>query len=89
MIAGTLRSAELKPDLPAFMFPAQRKDAQQPTIPRSNGRVHDHRLVEQKGSAAHTSPLTLDGDEFGDDDLDDQDLMNVGELASIPLIAVP
>lgn len=76
-----MRSAELKPDLPAFMFPPPSKvsQQQQPTSPRPNSRVHENWLEEQEGSAAHTSPLTMEGDEYGDDDLNDQDMVDAGE----------
>lgn len=75
-----MRSAELKPDLPAFMFPAQSKATQQPTSSRPRSRAEREDFEEHEGSAAHTSPLTLEGDEFGDNDLDDQDMMNVGKF---------
>ena len=58
-----MRHAELKPGLPASLFPA---------APR---RVSmQHRVADIR----HTA--TLQDDEYGLDDIDDQDLVDAGEL---------
>ena len=71
--AGTTRSAELRPDLPVYSFPApsSQKIAQQLTYKaRDTGA---NRTVAT--SSFHTSPEPLEDDEFGDDDFEDQEVM--------------
>lgn len=76
--AGTTRSAELKPELPAYLFPppSSQKQAQQITQKErdigSNGAISE----QQGASTFHTSPETLEDDEFGDDDFQDQEVIN-------------
>lgn len=77
--AGTTRSAEIKPDLPVYSFPAppSQKTAQQLTYKArdtgANGAVST--------SSFHTSPETLEDDEFGDDDFKDQEVMAAGKIS--------
>ncbi len=76
-----MRSAELKPDIPASLFPPPPKVAQQqqPSKSQPSSKAHRNRPEEPEGTVAHTSPLTLEGDEFGGDDLDDKDVVEAGE----------
>ena len=79
-IAGTMRHAELKPDLPAYLFPAQAQEIQQPQTAciQPNRRLQAGRAEEQRDVAVHTSPLTLQNNEF-DDNINDQDIVDAGE----------
>ncbi|KAL2040972.1 hypothetical protein N7G274_006430 [Stereocaulon virgatum] len=76
-IAGTVRHAELKPDLPAYLFPSPAKGVQQQPPPRTqpNRKLFTGLVREQRNDAMHTSPLTLQDDEF-DDNLNDQDIVD-------------
>lgn len=81
--AGTIRSAELKPELPAYLFPppSSQKRAQQNTQKQreigSNGDISE----QQGESTPHTSLRTLEDDEFGDDHFRDQEVMNAGKIS--------
>lgn len=83
--AGTTRSAELKPELPAYLFPppSSQKQAQQITQKErdigSNGAISE----QQGASTFHTSPETLEDDEFGDDDFQDQEVINAGKMSFV------
>lgn len=74
-VAGTLRYAELKPELPAHLFPTPcpKSQQQQPTQDQGNIEQNNGRLAEE---ASHTSPATLEDDEFAEDEIDDQDMVN-------------
>lgn len=76
-IAGTMRSAELRPELPAYLFPSSPGERQQhrtagaePGQKPCGGRIekHDHSIDD--------SPQTLQDDEFDDDSFNDQDMMD-------------
>ena len=79
-IAGTMRHAELKPDLPAYLFPSPAKEVQQPRPPRTqpSRKLHTGLVGEQPDDVIHTSPLTLQSDDL-DDNLNDQDIVDAGE----------
>lgn len=74
-VAGTLRYAELKPELPAHLFPTSstKSQRQQPALDRGNLERIDGRLAEE---AFHTSLATLEDEEFAEDEIDDQDMVN-------------
>lgn len=80
--AGTTRSAELRPELPAFLFPppSSQKQAQQFTRMERDTRRNGNISEQQGASTFHTSPETLD-DEFGDDDFKDQEVMKAGKIS--------
>lgn len=89
--AGTTRSAELRPELPVYLFPQQssQRQAQQLAYKESNTRPNADISEQQGASTFHTSPETLEDDEFGGDDFKDQEVMNAGEdLASSTSISV-
>ncbi len=74
-VAGTLRYAELKPELPAHLFPTPctKSQEQQP--------AEDQRDLERIGGRpaeepSYTSPATLENDEFAENEIDDQDMVN-------------
>ena len=79
--AGTMRSAELKPELPAYLFPqpsSQRQSQQLKCKERVTGLKGD--ISKQQGAiTSHTNPETLKDDEFGDDDFEDQEVINAGK----------
>lgn len=81
--AGTTRSAELKPELPAYLFPQpsfQRPAQQLEYKKRVTGPKGDISEQQQQGAIpSHTSPETLEDDEFGDDDFGDQEVINAGK----------
>ena len=87
-IAGTQRHAELKPDLPTFLFPPQPQLALQQRS--SNVQLSGKHSVNQGGDTrkvtTQTSSVTVEGDEYGDDNLDDQDLVNAAEEADFTRI---
>ncbi|EQL32969.1 hypothetical protein BDFG_04949 [Blastomyces dermatitidis ATCC 26199] len=76
-IAGTLRQAELRHDIPASHFPAQKteppdnKSESKPAMNTSRSRSKD---ISKKGLASRR-----DMDEFEDDGLDDVDLIAAAE----------
>ena len=76
-IAGTMRSAELKPELPAHLFPSSPDERQQS---RTKGVVPGQKPrgggIEKHGHSVDDSPQTLQDDEFDDDSLNDQDMMD-------------
>lgn len=75
-VAGTLRYAELKPELPAQLFPDSpvSTEQQQPT---QRQRIPSGVDFEQIDRIHHTSPATLEDDEFAEGEINDQDLVNV------------
>lgn len=77
-IAGTTRSAELRPELPAHSFPppSSQKQAQQHIYKKRDTRSFEDISDQQGASTFHTSPETLEDDEFGADDFKDQEVMN-------------
>lgn len=78
--AGTTRSAELRPELPAHSFPppSSQKQAQQHIYKKRDTRSFEDISDQQGASTFHTSPETLEDDEFGADDFKDQEVMNAG-----------
>ena len=82
-IAGTMRHAELKPDLPAYVFPSPPKEVQQqpPAHTQLKRRLDPDRAGATRDSLVDTSPLTLQDEEFGDD-INDQDMVDAGEKIS-------
>ena len=80
--AGTTRSAELKPELPAYLFPRpsfQRQAQQLEYKKLFTGPKGDISERQQKGATtSHISPETLEHDEFGDNDFEDQEVINAG-----------
>lgn len=81
--AGTMRSAELRPELPAHLFPppSSQKQDQQPRYKKADSRSIVDIPEEQGASTLHTSPETLEDDEFGADYFKDQEVMNSGKTA--------
>jgi hypothetical protein len=84
LTAGTLRHAELKPDVAVSLFPSQgpaddnvmsRKPSKK--MPGSSKTGHTD-VLGQNGTSRGSS------DEFGDDALDDGDLLAVGQCYSKP-----
>lgn len=72
-IAGTMRHANLKPDIPADVFPPPRAvdDTVQPQSSKANAaKVAARRIVGGKTVADNKG----ESDEFGDDDIDDAEL---------------
>lgn len=88
--AGTMRSAELKPELPAYLFPPPLSHQHAPQLTREE--IHTERneyISEQQGAGTpHTSAETLEDDEFGDDDFKDQDVMNASKIPSSTVVSV-
>ena len=82
--AGTMRSAELKPELPAYLFPppSLRKHAPQLTHEEIDTERSGDISGQQEASTSHTSAETLEDDEFGDDDFKDQEVMKAGKVPS-------
>ncbi len=78
-IAGTSRYAELKPDLPASLFSAH----QPGKAPKENPAMNI-----SKRRAKTSSQLTPDEDEFGDDGLDESDLLAAAQAAEFISIEV-
>ncbi len=78
-IAGTMRYAELRPGLPASIFP--------PTsslrVPNRPGTLQHHGEVsKQYSNGRGGEPVdNLGNDEFSDDGLNDQDLLHAGNSA--------
>ena len=70
-VVGTLRHAELKPDLPAHLFPSTLQYQQKATAQTSS---HGIDWGQSKGTP-HTSPATLEDDEFGECRIEDQDMI--------------
>ena len=83
--AGTKRSAELKPELPAYFFPPplSQKQAQQITHKQREMRSNGDVSGKQGASTPHTRLETLDDDEFGDNDFKDQEVMNAGKISFV------
>ena len=78
-IAGTMRYAELKPDLPASMFPPTLV-SQVPDQPRKLN-PHDDVLTQYlKGNSGHNAN-NVPNNEFSEDGLDDQDFLNAGKFS--------
>lgn len=80
--AGTMRSAELRPQLPVYIFPppSSQKQAQQSTYKKRDTRPDGSISDQQGASAFHTRLEILEDDEFGDDDFKDQEIMNAGKI---------
>ncbi|EME45570.1 hypothetical protein DOTSEDRAFT_87881 [Dothistroma septosporum NZE10] len=70
-IAGTQRTATLKPEIPAFMFPTS-KSAEDLDKQRA-AHVNAPNASRRRAEAAK-QPRAQDDDEFGDADIDDADL---------------
>ena len=73
--AGTLRHAELKPELPSTFFPRAR--AQNLLI--EGRRIQGHTLAKPRNGTQGREgiPQRSQDNEFDDQDLDDNDLINV------------
>lgn len=80
-VAGTLRYAELKPNLPPSLFP---------TLPLPESRdQRPPRLLPANKDANTTSPSTVQGDErLYDDGVADEDMYEAGMSASILAVVV-
>ena len=81
--AGTTRSAELRPELPAYMFPppSPQNQAQQLSQKERNTRRNAGIFEQQRASTFRTDSETLEYDEFGDNDFEDQELMIAGKVS--------
>lgn len=86
--AGTMRSAELKPELPAYLFPPPSSQKHAPQLTREEvTTVPDGDISEQQGASPFLrSSKTLEEDEFGDDDFKDQEVMNAGKTSSSTVV---
>ena len=75
-----MRSAECRPQLPAYIFPtpSSQKQAQQATHNKRDKKPRGDTSKEQGASAFNTSPETLEDDEFGDDDFKDLEVIDAG-----------
>ena len=71
-VAGTMRYAEYKPDLPAHLFPPKIRYQQIATV-QTSSRGNE---CGRKEGTPHTSPTTLEDDEFGECEIDDQDMVD-------------
>ena len=71
-----MRYAELRFDLPASLFPP----APAPQLLDQPGTYGSHNIISQKRTNGRSGGKANDngGDEFSDDGLDDQDLLNAG-----------
>ena len=80
--AGTTRSAELRPELPANIFPSpsSQKPAQQVTYKKRDTVPDGDVSNQQKEITSHASLETLEDDEFGDDNFKDQEVMDAGKI---------
>ena len=78
-----MRSAECRPQLPAYIFPppSSQKQAQQPTHNKKVNKPHGNTSEDQGASTFNTSPETLEDDEFGDDDFRDQEVIDAGKMS--------
>ena len=76
-IAGTMRSAELRPDLPPYLFPPSPEERQQSqTTGAQPHQRPDAGRIEKHDDIIDASPMTLQDDEFDDKSLNDQDMMD-------------
>lgn len=76
-IAGTMRSAELRPELPPYLFPSSPEERQQyQSAGAQAGQKPSGGRIEKHDDLVGDSPLTLQDDEFDDDSLNDQDMMD-------------
>ena len=74
--AGTLRSAELRPELSACLLDSSSSQKQ---VQHHTNKRKDARLPEKSSTnIIITNPETVDIDEFGDDDLKDLEIINAG-----------
>jgi len=73
-VAGTIRHAELKPDLPAHLFPPLQPERRGPVNTQRNS---GHNEGAQRDGGPSTSPVTLENDEFGECEIEDQDMVDV------------
>jgi len=73
-VAGTLRYAELKPDLPAYLFPPPRARILQQQPAQDPGNLE--RVGGPPAKESSTSPATLEDDEFAEGEIDDQAMVN-------------
>jgi hypothetical protein len=84
VVVGTMRYVELKPGLLASLFPPtlalQVPDHSAMFIPRNDGPMH-----HSKGKSGDYTNNVAD-DEFSDDGLNDQDLLNAGKYTNSLLI---
>ncbi|OJD22418.1 hypothetical protein ACJ73_06234 [Blastomyces percursus] len=76
-IAGTLRQAELRHDLPASNFPAQKTE---PAVNKSESKPAMNTSRRRSNDLSKKVPASrVDMDEFEDDSLDDADLIAAAE----------
>ena len=76
-IAGTMRSAELRPELPPYLFPSSPEERQQyQSAGAQAGQKPGGGSIEKHDDLVDDSPLTLQDDEFDNDSLNDQDMMD-------------
>ena len=80
--AGTLRHAELKPELPSTCFPRMR--AQKQIIDGESTQSRRSAKPWNGTQVGGRTPQRSQDNEFDDDDLDDNDLMNAdGGMLSV------
>lgn len=65
-----MRFAELRPELPAHLFP---------TLQQNSVKTAANSSVQQNKKKDHSGFEDLQDDEFGDGEVGDQDLVDVGE----------
>ena len=79
-VAGTLRYAELKPDVPASKFPQKTKSAESKA--GIEATLETHLSKQSKITPGHdsrsASTVFKESDEFSDLDIDDKDLIAAG-----------
>ena len=70
------------PNLPDSLFPTAPKVLAKTskTDLSAYKQIDQDRIGDREVSVAHASPLTLEGDEYAEDGLNDQDMMEAGEL---------
>ena len=71
-VAGTLRYAELKPELPAHLFTLEQQ--YRPTA-ATQGKLRQNNSGHRVDHL-QTSPVTVEDDEFGENDIEDQDMVD-------------
>lgn len=74
-IAGTQRTVTLKPEIPAFMFPAPAPKAVEANPKQQNLRDQVPKTIARKTAATNLAPPTEKEDEFGDGAVNDDDLV--------------
>ena len=72
-VAGTLRQAELKPQIPAHLFPQPQDQRRQIAATQRDSRSKPNAQVQD---SVTTSPATLEDDEFDENEIEDQDMVD-------------